>query len=502
MDTRVTGEVRAGKGPLMDRIVLRAGRALVGAAAGDGWPQVREAIVGLWPDGSGPPQAGGVNVGAELDELREQVLRARAASDTHTEKALEGAWQIKLQQLLSANPAVGSDLSRITNQVLIPALLLGQSEPDLGGSQDSAGNGLALSTAVIGQAAAGLTAIAAIIYGSGALTIALRLFFTHLSWEAVLGQLPRDVILTTGFGQIILPSIIIGMLGAVLLNFLVNGEHGPLVKPIQLMLQRYLTAEPSIGHFLAWLFTAAFFGALEAILSLPLYDRHAQSYFNTGVVIPACDAILVSAILSALTVSVALIMLPPPTTEGLRHGLYARGDSSIKKLVSWMRLDKLVRWTRVDQLVRWTRIGRLLRWAHSKRRRRKPPKSSPLNTIGWMVWAGALIGFAVIPGIATFSAVTLFPDSKACSTQFLEGRLRGNLIATNGGWAYMVEYEDTSPVKDFIAVVPLSSLQMETIGQAGTCGNLVSNPVNEPSPTPSPSRQATPSPSRAATPSP
>lgn len=221
------------------------------------------------------------------------------------------------------------------------------------------------------------------------MTIALRLFFTHLSWEAVLGQLPHDVILTTGFGQIILPSFIIGMLGTVLLNFLVNGEHGPLVKPIQLMLQRYLTAEPSIGHFLAWLFTAAFFGTLEAIISLPFYIRHAQSYFNPGVVIPTFDAILVSAILSALTVSIALIMLPPPTAEGLRHGLNARHDSSAKKRVRWMRLGKLVRSMRVDQLASWTRLDRLLRWVRPKRRR-KPPKSSPLNTWSALTPVGLL----------------------------------------------------------------------------------------------------------------
>lgn len=469
----------------MDQIVMRARRALIGAVAGDGWPQVREAVVGLWHNGCQPPQAGAVGVGVELDELREQVLQARAASDTDTEKALEGAWQIKLQQLLFANPAFGFDLSQVTNQVLIPALFLEQKEAEPVHSEGADGNGLAISTAVIGQAAVGLTAIAAIIYGSGALTIALQLFFTHLSWEAVLGQLPRDAILTTGFGQIILPSIIIGMLGAVLVNYLVNDEHRGLGSKIQLVLQRYLTAQPSIGHFLAWLFTAAFFGALGAIISLPFYVSHAHSYFNTGVVIPVFDAMLVSAILGALTVSVALIMLPHPTAEGLRHDLYARRDSRVKNFVR----------TRVGQLMKWTRVGPFLRKVHLNRlqrklnrQRRKSPKPSSLPNMGWMIWVGALIAFAAIPGIATFAAVTLFPASKACSTQFLKGRLEGNLIATNGGWAYMVEYENTKPVQDFIAVVPLSCLQMETIGHAGTCGNLVSNPVNSPSPTPSASR--------------
>lgn len=469
----------------MDPIVITAGHALIRAAAGDGWPQVREAIAGLWPDEPGQLQAGGAGVGAELDDLRQQVLRARATGDTGTEKALEGVWQIKLQQLLHSGPAAAPDLSRVTNQVLIPALFLAQKDAEPGPGQDAGGNGLAISTAVIGQAAAGLTAVAAVIYGSGALTIALRLFFTHLSWETVLGQLPHDVLLTTGFGQIILPSIIIGMLGAVFINYLVNDEHRGAGSKIQLRMQRYLMAQPSVSHFLAWLFTAAFFGTLEAIVSLPFYVSHAHSYFNSGVVIPAFDAILVAAILSAVAVGVALIMLPHPRAEGLRRDLHAQRNSRLRSLIR----------AAAGQLGRRTRAGAFLQRVYRERQERKlgrerwkTSKPSSLSPMGWMIWVGALIAFASVPGVATFAAVTLFPDSKACSTEFLKGRLEGNLIATNGGWAYMVEYENTTPVEDFIAAVPLSSLQMETIGHAGTCGNLVSNPVNSPSPTPSASK--------------
>jgi hypothetical protein len=73
----------------------------------------------------------------------------------------------------------------------------------------------------------------------------------------------------------------------------------------------------------------------------------------------------------------------------------------------------------------------------------------------------------------------------------------GNLIATNDGWAYMVEYENVKPVTDFIAVVPMSSLGMETIGEhGGSCGPLTANPRSTPtsSPAASPSHLATPSP--------
>jgi hypothetical protein len=41
----------------------------------------------------------------------------------------------------------------------------------------------------------------------------------------VLGQLPHDLLITTGFGQVVLPASIIGALGAILLNFLVNQDQ-------------------------------------------------------------------------------------------------------------------------------------------------------------------------------------------------------------------------------------------------------------------------------------
>jgi hypothetical protein len=81
-----------------------------------------------------------------------------------------------------------------------------------------------LLTSFIGQAAAAITLAGLLVYGAGALTLALRLAFSRLPWESVLGQLPHDLLLTTGFGQVILPAIITGMVGAVLLDYLINSE--------------------------------------------------------------------------------------------------------------------------------------------------------------------------------------------------------------------------------------------------------------------------------------
>lgn len=61
-------------------------------------------------------------VAGDLDELRQQVLLARAGDDRGTEQALEGAWQLRLQALLRADPALATDLQQVLDQVLTPAL--------------------------------------------------------------------------------------------------------------------------------------------------------------------------------------------------------------------------------------------------------------------------------------------------------------------------------------------------------------------------------------------
>jgi len=103
----------------MDPVVAAFGTALVGAIVTDAWQQVHEAVTGLWR-WVHPRRDDGI--GAELDELRDQVLVARRDGDAGTERALEGAWQMRLQQLLRADPALAGELRRVLDQVLTPAL--------------------------------------------------------------------------------------------------------------------------------------------------------------------------------------------------------------------------------------------------------------------------------------------------------------------------------------------------------------------------------------------
>ena len=103
----------------MDSIVLAFGAALFGAIATDTWPHVREAVTGLW---CRVPRQKADDIATELDDSLEQVLLARRDGDTGTEKALEGAWQVKLQQLLRADRDLAAELRRVLDQFLTPVL--------------------------------------------------------------------------------------------------------------------------------------------------------------------------------------------------------------------------------------------------------------------------------------------------------------------------------------------------------------------------------------------
>jgi hypothetical protein len=104
----------------MDPVVAAFGTALVGAIATDAWQQVHDAVVCLWRRVH--PRREDDSIGAELDELREQVLVARRDGDDGTERALEGAWQVRLSQMLRADPELAAELRQVLDQVLTPAL--------------------------------------------------------------------------------------------------------------------------------------------------------------------------------------------------------------------------------------------------------------------------------------------------------------------------------------------------------------------------------------------
>ncbi|NJP30129.1 hypothetical protein FLW53_39280 [Microbispora sp. SCL1-1] len=87
--------------------------------ATDAWEQARAGAVALWRRVR-PEQADTVE--KELAEVRTQVLAARHDGDLDTERALAGSWQVRLQQLLREDPALGAELRRVLDEELTPVL--------------------------------------------------------------------------------------------------------------------------------------------------------------------------------------------------------------------------------------------------------------------------------------------------------------------------------------------------------------------------------------------
>lgn len=65
---------------------------------------------------------------------------------------------------------------------------------------------------IITELAGLLATAAAVIYGTGAVVLALRLSFEHLPWSDVVSGLPREFVVSTGAGQVLLPSLAVGAL--------------------------------------------------------------------------------------------------------------------------------------------------------------------------------------------------------------------------------------------------------------------------------------------------
>ena len=75
----------------------------------------------------------------------------------------------------------------------------------------------------ITEAAGLLGAVVALIYFAGATGLAMRLAIEHLPWSDVVSQLPREVILSVGGGQVLLPALIVAAFYAIFR--MLRGDH-------------------------------------------------------------------------------------------------------------------------------------------------------------------------------------------------------------------------------------------------------------------------------------
>lgn len=103
----------------MDPLVTAAATALVGTMATDAWQQVRATAVALWqralPESS-------TAVDAELAQVREEVVTARAGDDRQAEADLAREWGLRLARLLRQAPELAEELRRLLENEWLPLL--------------------------------------------------------------------------------------------------------------------------------------------------------------------------------------------------------------------------------------------------------------------------------------------------------------------------------------------------------------------------------------------
>ena len=279
-------------------------------------------------------------------------------------------------------------------------------QPHTGSSDKNGDNGL--TPLLIGQSTAVLAVAVAVIYGAGALSLGLKLWYAKDPWAAVLGQLPRDFLLIDAFSEVMLPVILIGV-GAYLIY-----ER---IEPDRAKTNRNLLHPARI---LAWLSLAAL------LASVPLVFLHFTTHgLIPGVIRPYWEIYVFCLALNVVSVGLAFF--------ALLRAEYSRS-----------------------------------RWSQHR-------------VIGMGIAA-----LALAPCVASASASFPLPKVVLCGPQFSHvdsvGRhyAIGNLIGISGQWVYVAETKTRSLQKpneviyvgNYIAVIPLSAVELESIGQDGECNDL------------------------------
>ncbi|WP_030683176.1 hypothetical protein [Streptomyces sp. NRRL B-1347] len=88
--------------------------ALVQAMVGDGWAAARGRVVAFLGRRRG---AGEDQVGGELDELRDELLAARAAGDTEAEADARAEWRNRMRRALRADPQAAAELRLLLDEL-------------------------------------------------------------------------------------------------------------------------------------------------------------------------------------------------------------------------------------------------------------------------------------------------------------------------------------------------------------------------------------------------
>jgi hypothetical protein len=278
----------------------------------------------------------------------------------------------------------------------------------------------------IGAATAFVAVGLGVVYGLGAIAIALRLWYVSDPVTPVLGQLPSNFLLVDAFSELILPATAVGAAAYFLFKFLLKASwrqaltanEGRPWRRILIVLFAALLALAPIG-FLWW-------------------------YYGLGDIRSPWEIYLLCAGLSILSIYLAL------------------------------RLLALVR--EHEQQVESERESRRLR-----------PHSLALTRAARAGLRVGIAALALAPWVTcTFAAAFPLPPVYLCGPSFSHvdslGRhfADGLLIGATDQWAYIAETRlnpaGTAYVGNYIAVIPLSEVQLQAIGRIGECNDIVAPP--------------------------
>jgi len=276
----------------------------------------------------------------------------------------------------------------------------------------------------IGAATAFVAVGLGLVYGLGAISIGLRLWYIKDPVTPVLGQLPSSFLLVDAFSELILPAIAVGVVAYIFLEFLLKDSW-----------RRTLTANEGqpYRHFLI-----LFFAALLALAPLGFLQLN---YREAGVIRSYWEIYGLCAGLSILSIYLAF---------------------------------------RVLVLVReHERQAESERESHPGRQR-----SIALSKTVRSGVRVAIAALALVPCVTfAFAAAAPLPVVYLCGPSFNHvdsyGRhyAVGNLIGISSQWAYIAESRfnsaGTTYIGNYIAVIPLSEVQLQAIGNDSECNNLL-----------------------------
>jgi hypothetical protein len=261
---------------------------------------------------------------------------------------------------------------------------------------------------IIGQAAVLLTAIIAIIYAAGAFYLGLKLWLIGDPWTAVLGQLPRDILLVNAIARVIPLAAIMGT--SVYLAYRKFSYK-----------DREISKLRRVGVTLLTVSFASAAAAVSPYLLLTFLKNHFHYHYE---VLRPGPFIILCWVLSFITFALALGALRAMSKVTIRSGK-----------------------------------SRLM----------------------WTILGTGILTAALIPWSASIASVFPLPTVALCGPAFSQSDARGhdymsgNLIGSSGQWAYVAQVlianNNIIPRGQFVAVVPLSSVKVESIGHVN-CDDL------------------------------